>query len=195
MKHKCFFYKGVFIINFFSAHNEVDSAADSLRPFKVCAGLELGIIKSVELITADRQFFLEFRECNLCNIGVAVILFITGGVIVHCFFECRCNAHIVNYKTALFVTEHTVYTGDSLHKIVPGHWLVNIHSGKGRHIKACEPHIYNDCDFKRAVVVFEFLCKLVLVVLVADYLTPFFRVVVAGSHYNRNLFRPSRAQF
>ena len=195
MKHKRFFYERVLIVDFFSAHNEVDSAADSLRPFKVCTGLELGIIKSVELITADGQLLLEFRECNLCNIGVAVILFITGGIIVHCFFECRCNAHIVNNKTALFVTEYTVYTGNSLHKIVSRHRLVNIHSCKGRHIKACEPHIYNDCDFKRAVVVFEFLCKLVLVVLIADYLTPFFRVVVAGSHHNRNLFRPSRAQF
>ena len=130
MKHKCFFYKRVFIINFFSAHNKVDSAADSLRPFKVCAGLELRIIKSVELITAYGQLFLEFWECNLCNIGVTVILFITGGVIVHSLFKCCCNAHIVNNKTAFLITEHTVYTGDCLHKIVSRHWLVNIHSGK-----------------------------------------------------------------
>ena len=148
----------------------------------------------MELITAYGQLFLEFRECNLCNIGIAVILFITGGVIVHSLFKCCCNTHIVNNKTALFVTEYTVYTGNSLHKIVSRHRLVNIHRGKGRHIKACEPHIYNDCDFKRTVVVLEFLCKFVLVVLITDYLTPFFRVVVAGSHYNCNLFRPSRAQ-
>ena len=148
----------------------------------------------MELITAYGQLFLEFRECNLCNIGIAIIFLISGGVIVHSLFKCCCNTHIVNNKTALFVTEYTVYTGNCLHKIVSRRWLVNIHSGKGRHIKACEPHIYNDCDFKRTVVVLEFLCKFVLVVLITDYLTPFFRVVVAGSHYNRYLFRPSRAQ-
>ena len=130
MKHKCFFYKRVLIVNFFSAHNEVDSAADSLRPFKVCAGLELGIIKSVELVTADGQLFLEFWECNLCNVSVTVILFITGGVIVHSLFKCCCNTNIVNNKTTLFVTEYTVYTGNSLHKIVSRHRLVNIHRCK-----------------------------------------------------------------
>ena len=84
MKHKGFFYERVFLVNFFSAHNEVDSTADSLCSFKVCAVLELGIIISVEFVTANRQLFQELRISNLCNIGIAVVLLITGGIVIHC---------------------------------------------------------------------------------------------------------------
>ena len=130
MQHKGFFYERVFIINLFSAHNKVDSTADCFRSFKVCSVLELGVIVSVEFITANRQLLQELRICNLCNIGIAIVLFITGGVIVHCLLQSGGNSDIVNNKTAFFITEHTVYTGDSLHKIVSGHWLVNVHCGK-----------------------------------------------------------------
>ena len=191
MEHKCFFNECVFVLIFFTSNDEVDRTADRLSSFKISPRRKLRIVVTVEQVSANRELF---EELWVGNIRVAVVLSVTNGIIVHCLLQGRSNTHIVNDKSAFLITEDTINTSDCLHEIVALHRLVNIHSGKGRHIKACEPHIYNDCNFKRTVVVFEFLCKLVLVVLVADYLTPFFRVVVAGSHYNRNFFRPSRAQ-
>ena len=195
MEHKSFFYERVFFINFFSAHNKVDSTADCFCSFKVCTVLELGVIVSVELITANRQLLQELRICNLCNIGIAVVLFITGGVVVHCLLQGSGNSDIIYNKTAFFITEHTIYTSDSLHKIMSGHRLVNIHCCKRWHIKSGQPHINNNCNFKRTVVILKFFCKLVFVVLVSNYFTPFFWVIVAGSHNNCNLFCPSRTKF
>lgn len=102
--------------------------------------------------------------------------------------------YIINNKTTLFVTEYSVYTGDCLHKIVSGHRLINIHCSKGRNIKPGQPHINNNRNFQRTVIVFEFLCKLVLMVFVSDNLSPFFRIIITGGHYDCNLFRPSRTK-
>jgi len=76
-----------------------------------------------------------------------------------------------------------------------GHRLVHIHSCKRRNIKTGQPHIHNNCNFQRTVVILEFPCKLILVMFITDNLTPFFRVIITGSHYNCNLFLPSRAEF
>ena len=76
-----------------------------------------------------------------------------------------------------------------------GHRLIDIHCGKGRNIKAGQPHIHNDSDFKRRVVVFELSRHIFFVSLIADYFTPFFGIVVALRHDNCDLFRPSRTQF
>ena len=76
-----------------------------------------------------------------------------------------------------------------------GHRLIDIHCGKGRNIKAGQPHIHNDSDFKRRVVVFELSRHIFFVSLIADHFTPLFGVVVALRHDNCDLFRPSRTQF
>ncbi len=73
------------------------------------------------------------------------------------------------------------------------HRFVNVHRGERRHVKAGQPHIHNDGDFQRVVVVLELLCHFVLVTFVADYFPPLFGVVVAGGHNHADLFRPLRA--
>ena len=74
------------------------------------------------------------------------------------------------------------------------HWFIDIHCGKGRYIKTGQPHIYNDCNFKGRVVVFEFSRHILFVRLIADHFSPFFGIVVALRHDNSDLFCPSRTQ-
>ena len=147
----------------------------------------------MENIPADRQLFQKLRIGHLCNIGIAVVLFVTGGVVIHRLFQCGGDSHIVNDKPALFISENTIDTSDSLHQIVAMHRLVYIHRCKGRNIKSCQPHIHDNGNFQRAVVVLELFCQLVLMALVADDRPPFFRVFVAFRHYDSNLLRPGGA--
>ena len=133
------------------------------------------------------QLFKEFRIGDLAHVRITIILLITDGVIVHCLFECRSNADIINDQAALLVLEHTVDTSDSLHKIIATHRLIDIHSRQRRHIKARQPHIHDDSDFQGAVIVLELYRKLVLVCLVSDNLTPILGVFVARCHYHSDL--------
>ena len=149
----------------------------------------------MEQITADLQFLLKLRICYLCNIRVAVILLVTNGIIVHSLLQCTCDTDIINDQTALFITEHSVDTGDSLHQIIAHHRLIDIHRCKGRHIKACQPHIDHDSNFQRTVIVLEFCCKLLLVALVADDTVPFFGIFVRSRHDHSDLFLPARTNF
>ena len=195
MEHKSFFYKRILLINFFSTHNEVDSTTNCFCSFKVCAVLELRIIISVKFITANSELLQKFRISNLSNISISVVLFITGSIVIHCLLQSGSNSNIVNNKPAFFITEYTVYTSNCLHKIVSGHRFIYIHSGKRRNIKSCQPHINNNRNFHSTAVIFEFLCKLILMVFITDNLFPFFWVIVAGSHNNTYLFSPSRSKF
>ena len=69
-------------------------------------------------------------------------------------------------------------------------WLIDIHCSEGGNIKAGQPHIHDDSDFQRRVIVFEFPRHIVLMSFVADNLTPFFGIVIALRHDHCNLFRP-----
>ena len=118
MQHKCFFNKRIFIINFFSINNKIDSSTDGFRSFKICSACKPRVIVSMELITANGQFFQEFRIRNLCDISISIILFITRCIIIHCLLQSCSNSYIINNKTTFFVPEHTIYTSNSLHKIM-----------------------------------------------------------------------------
>ena len=61
---------------------------------------------------------------------------------------------------------------------MPGHRLVHIHGGQRRHIKTGEPHIHDDGNLHRVIVVLELLGQLFLVLLVAYDVVPFLRIVV-----------------
>ena len=114
-KHKCFFEEILPLSFSIDRNDKVDSTADSFGAFKVSACREFGIIVSVENITADRQLLQKLRIGHLCNIGIAVVLFVTGGVVIHRLFQRGGNTHIVNDKSALFICENTIDTGDGLH--------------------------------------------------------------------------------
>ena len=73
---------------------------------------------------------------------------------------------------------------------MPSHWFINVHRSEGGNIKACQPHIYDDSDFQRRIIVFEFPRHVVLMGFVPDNLAPFFGVVVALRHDYCNLFCP-----
>ena len=46
----------------------------------------------MENIPADRQLFQKLRIGHLCNIGIAVVLFVTGGVVIHRLFVAYSRA-------------------------------------------------------------------------------------------------------
>ena len=148
----------------------------------------------MEEIAADFQLFQELGIGRLAHVGVAVVLLVPDGVVVHGLLERGGNAHIVHHQAALLIPENAVYAGDGLHQVVSGHGLVHVHGGQGRYVKTGEPHVHHDGDFQRGVVVLEFAGQLLLVGLVADDLPPFLRVVVALGHDHGDLFRPVRVK-
>ena len=137
MKHERLFYKRVFIVIFFSTHNEVDSTTYCLCPFKICSIHKHCIIKSVELITTNRQFFQELWIRYFRDICITVVLFVTRSIVIHCLLQSSSNSNIVNNKPAFFITEYTVYTSNCLHKIMSRHRFIYIHRSKRRNIKSC----------------------------------------------------------
>ena len=149
----------------------------------------------MEQILAYRELFKELGICNLCNIGIAIVLFVPYRVVIHCLLQGRSDAYIVDDKTAFLITEDSVNAGDGLHQVVTLHWFIDIHCCKGWYIKARQPHIYDNGNFQGTVIILEFLCQFVFVVLVSNDFTPFFRVFVALGHYNGDFFRPRWAQF
>ena len=60
----------------------------------------------------------------------------------------------------------------------------------GDQIDARKPHIHDNSDFQRRVVVFEFPRHIVLMRFIADNLTPFFWIIIALRHDHCNLFCP-----
>ena len=54
---------------------------------------------------------------------------------------------IINYQSTFLISEDTVYSGNSLHKIMSAHRFVHVHCSKRRNIKPCKPHINNYCNF------------------------------------------------
>ena len=78
---------------------------------------------------------------------------------------------------------------------MPRHRLVNIHRGKRRNIEAGEPHIYHDGNFHRVSIIFELLGQFFLILLIANDIMPFFRVVVGSGHHNLYFLSPVGTEF
>ena len=75
------------------------------------------------------------------------------------------------------------------------HRLVHIHGCQRRDIKTCQPHIHHNGYFHRVIIVFEAFGQFLFILLVADNLVPFFRILVASGHYHFYLFIPFRTKF
>ena len=148
----------------------------------------------MEQITADLQFLLKFRVGGLSDVHIAVLLPVAGGILLHRLFQCRSNADIIDDQPALFVLEHAVHAGNRLHQTVAVHGLVHIHGGKRRHIKTGQPHIHDNRNLERVVVVLESACQFFLVRFGADDVFPILGVFVAARHHNGDFFFPCGAQ-
>ena len=148
----------------------------------------------MEQVPANRQLFEELRICHLCNIRISIILLITGGIVVHRLLKRRCDSHIIYDEAAFFVAKYTVNSRNGLHQVIALHRLINIHGSKRRNIKARQPHIYNDRDLERTVIILKLFCKFILAMFISDNLIPFFRILIAAGHNNSNLLRPGRSQ-
>lgn len=78
---------------------------------------EVGIVETMEKITADLQFLDELRQSCSCDIGIAVVSLVAVGVVVHCLFQSPRNADIVYYQTTLFIFVNPIDTCNCLHEI------------------------------------------------------------------------------
>ena len=174
---------------------KVGRAADAFRPIQIIAVQERPIVKTMQKITANGQLFLKFGQSRFADVRITVVFLVSSGIVVHGLFECRCDPHIIHHQPAFFVAEHTVYTGNSLHQVMPGHGLVDIHGGKGRHVKPREPHINDNGNFQGRGIIFEEACHMFLVGLISNDFPPFFRVIVALRHDDCHLFRPAWTPF
>ena len=86
MKHEGFLDKGVFFLFLFTGDDIVYRTADGLCSFQIGSGSELGVIKSMEHITADTELFDKLRISDIGNIRITIVFLITGGVVIHCLF-------------------------------------------------------------------------------------------------------------
>ena len=86
MKHEGFLYKSVLFFFFFTGDDIVYRTTDGLCSFQIGSGSELGVIKSMEHITADTQLFDKLRISDFGNIRITIVFLITGGVVIHCLF-------------------------------------------------------------------------------------------------------------
>ena len=148
----------------------------------------------MEQIPANRQLFEELRICHLCNIRISIVLLITGSIVVHRLLKRRCDSHIIYNEAAFLVAKYTINSRNRLHQVISLHRLINIHGSQGRNIKSRQPHIYNNRDFERTVIILKLFCKFILAMLISDNLIPFFRILIAAGHDNSNLLCPGRTQ-
>ena len=102
---------------------------------------------------------------------VAVIHFHGGGNRIF-------KTDIVNNQTALLTFVHAVYAAYRLNQIMQFHGLVQIHRIKTGDIKARNPHINDNGNFKVALYIFKSLGIILAVIIVAENFIQFFRVVL-----------------
>ena len=165
-----------------------------------CGGLgahEFRIIVSEHFVATDRQFFQELRIGGFPDIHVAVFLLVAFGVVLHGAFKGVGYAYIVNNQSANLVFIYSVYACDCLHQVISAHGFIHIHSGKARHVKTGEPHVYDDYDFERVGVILKALCHLLNMGLIAYDVEPPLGVLIAHGHDNTELalVLPRRSQF
>ena len=189
----CFFLIRQVMLCYRFAQQEVNAATNHPCLFQVVAGREVVVVKTVEQVAAHFQLFQKLGISSLAHVRVAEVLFVPHGIVVHGLFQGSGDAHIVHYQAAFLITENAIHAGDGLHQVMPGHRLIHIHGAQRRDIKTRQPHIHHDGNFHGGTVVLELTGKFLLVGLVADNLSPFFRVVVPLSHHHAHFLGPIRA--
>ena len=65
-------------------HDKVDCAGYRFGPFQIGSGSKLGIVITMEQVSANRKLFKELRIGNLCDVGITVSFTVTNGIVVHC---------------------------------------------------------------------------------------------------------------
>ena len=178
----------------FRSQQEVQRHGQCLGFLGIVVLEERRIVAPVQLIPADGQFFLELHPGGLGDVGIAELVLVALGIVVHGLFQGLCNADIVDDQATLLAREYTVHTGDGLHQVMPAHGLVHIHGSEGRHVKSREPHITHDGNLHRVVIVLELAGQLLLVGIGTDDVVPLFGVLVAGGHHHLHLLLPFRTE-
>ena len=147
----------------------------------------------MQKIFANLKLLLKFRIGNFGDIHIAVLGLIPLGVLLHCRLQRRSNTNVINNEATFFVLKYTVDSGDCLHEVVPMHRLIYIHCRQRGYVKACQPHVDNNGNLHRIIVILEFARQLFLVRLCADNLFPVFRVVVTAGHNHTDFLFPCRS--
>ena len=75
------------------------------------------------------------------------------------------------------------------------HRLIHIHGSQRRYIKTGEPHINDNGNLHRVIVIFKLPCELLFVRFSSDDLFPIFRVIIAASHNHTDFIRPCGSNF
>ena len=163
LREQGFLQEQIFSFLRFGIQYKVCTICDQLSHCERTATNESAVIETVEQIAADLQFLLELRISCLGNIHVAILGAVTGSVFIHCRFQCSGDANIVNDQAAFLILEHPVYAGNGLHKVVSMHGLVHIHRGQRRYIKTGQPHIDNNGNLHRVIVILELARQFFLV--------------------------------
>ena len=83
VKHKRFLDKCIFFFILFTGDDIVHCTANGLCSFQICSGCELGVVKSMEHITANTELFNKLRISDFGNIRITIVFLITGGVVIH----------------------------------------------------------------------------------------------------------------
>ena len=144
----------------------------------------------MENILADLQLLLELGVSDLGNVHIAIPGAIAGGILVHGSLQGGGDTDVVHHQAAFLVLEHPVHAGDGLHQIITAHRFIDVHGCQRRNIKPGQPHIHNDGNLHRIVVVLEFSGEFFFPGFRADDFFPIFRIVVAAGHHDPDLFFP-----
>ena len=116
----------------------------------------------MEQVDTDFKLVTECYESSLRDVGITIVVLIPLRVFLHRLLKSRSNTYVIDNQAALFILEDTVDPCNSLHEIVSCHRLENIHCRKRGDIESCEPHIDNNGNLHRIVIVLELLCQLFL---------------------------------
>ena len=73
-----------------------------------------GKLNQMHLTTAKEKSLLDSKQLDAAS-RIQSLSEFKNRIIVHRLFKSRCDTHIVNYKTAFFISEHTIYTSNRLH--------------------------------------------------------------------------------
>ena len=152
------------------------------------------VVEPIKQIAAHVEFFQKPRIGRCRYVHIAVIALVTIGVVSHSLLERTSNADVINDQATLFTPANAIHTRNGLHKVMALHWLEYIHCSQAGHIEASEPHINDNGDLQRIVLIFELALHLFFMRGSSAYLEPVCRVLVPHSHDYAKLIRPIGAQ-
>ena len=124
----------------------------------------------------DNLVLLQHERDGLLLVDGRPPLAVTLRVVLQRLLQLVCEAEVVHDESAGFVVEDPVHTRDGLHQPMAAHGLVHIHRVQARGVEAGQPHVPDDHDLERVLLVLEALRQPLPTWLVTDVLLPRHRV-------------------